>query len=119
MPTAVTVCCNLLLFTTNNKTIEHNPITVYFWDGTCNITKKQCKCIDIRGKSGDIIPVVIRNLHRASDFVFNRYCKIKFIGVLFYFVSLYYDFKGHLNPTICLDSDKEVEFQVDLLNKHN
>lgn len=33
-------------------------------------------------------------------------------------VSLYNDVKGHLNPTVFLDSDKEVEFQVDLLNKH-
>ena len=37
-----------------------NPIAVYFWGGTCDITKKQgtCKYIDIRGKSGDIIPAV-------------------------------------------------------------
>ena len=36
----------------------------------------------------------------------------------FYLVSLYNDVKGHLNPTVFLDYDKVVEFQVDLLNKH-
>ena len=95
-----------------------NSITVYFWGGTCDITKKQGKFIDIRGKSGDIIPAVIRNLHRAKDFVLSHNCRIKFIGVPIYLVSLYNDVKGHLNPTVFLDSDKEVEFQVDLLNKH-
>ena len=41
-------------------------------------------------------------------------CRIKFIGVPIYLVSLYNDVK----PTVFLDSDKEVELQVDLLNKH-
>ena len=44
--------------------------------------------------------------------------RIKFIGVPIYSVSLYNDVKGHLNHTVFLDSDKEVELQVDLLNKH-
>ena len=30
-------------------------------------------------------------------------------------VSLYNDVKEHLNPTVLLDTDKEVEFHVDLL----
>ena len=57
-----------------------NPITVYFWGGTCDITKKQGKYIDIRGKSGDIILTVIRNLHRAKDFVLSHNCRIKELG---------------------------------------
>ena len=93
-------------------------VTVYFWGGTCAKTKKQSKFIDIRGKSGGIIPAFIKNLHRAKDFVSSHNCRIKFIGVPFYLVSLYNDIKGHLNPTVFLNSDKEVEFQVDLLNKH-
>ena len=60
-----------------------NPITVYFWGGTCDITKKQGKYIDIRGKSGDIIPVLrsakrapanIRRLNHITDAIF--YCSV-------------------------------------------
>ena len=82
------------------------------------LLKKQGKFIDIRGKLGNIIPAVIRDLKRAKDFVLSHNCRIKFIWVPIYLVSLYDDVKGHLNPTVFHDSDKEVEFQVDLLNKH-
>ena len=82
------------------------------------LLKKQGKLIDVRGKLGDIIPAVIRNLKRAKDFVLSHYCRIKFIRVPIYLVSLYNDVKGHLNPLVFHYSDKEVEFQVDLLNKH-
>ena len=94
------------------------PFTVYFLGGTCDITKKQGKFIDIRGRSRDIIPAVIRNLHRAKNFVLSHNYRVKFIGVPIYLVSVYNDVKGHLNTTVFLNSDKEVEFQVDVLNKH-
>lgn len=90
-------------------------ITVYFWGGTCDITKKQGKCIQIRGKATDIISAIVEELHRAKDFVLSQNCRIKFIGVPFYLISLYNDVKGHRNPTVFLDSDTEV---VDLLNQH-
>ena len=64
----------------------------------------------------DIILAVIRNLHRAKDFVLSHICSIKFIGVPIYLVSLNSDVKGHLNPTVLLDF--KADFQFDLLNKH-
>lgn len=98
---------------------EHKKsVTVYFWGGTCDITKKQGKYINIRGKSTDILPAVVQELHRAKDFVLRHNCRIKFVGVPIYLISLYNDIKGHQNPTVFLNSDSEVESQVDLLNKH-
>lgn len=38
-------------------------ITVYFWGGTCDITKKQGKYIQIRGKATYIIPAIVEELH--------------------------------------------------------
>lgn len=83
-------------------------ITVYFWGGTCDITKKQGKYIQIRGKATDVIPAILEKLHRAKDFVLSQNCRIKFIGVPIYLVALYNDVKGHRNPTVFLDADKEV-----------
>lgn len=83
-------------------------ITVYFWCGTCDITKKQGKYIQIRGKATDVIPAIVEELHRAKDFVLSQNCRIKFIGVPVNLVSLYNDVKGHRNPTVFLDADKEV-----------
>lgn len=68
-------------------------ITVYFWGGTCIITKKQGKYIQIRGKATDVIPAIVEELHRAKDFVLIQNCSIKFIGVSVYLVSLYNDIK--------------------------
>lgn len=96
----------------------HKPVTVYFWGGTCDITEKQGKYINIRGKVTDTVSSVVKELHRAKDFILGNNCRIKFIGIPIYLVSLYNDIKGHRNPTVFLDSDKEVEVQVDLLNTH-
>lgn len=83
-------------------------ITVYFWGGICDITKKQGKYIQIRGKATDVIPAILEELHNAKDFVLSQNCRIKFIGVPVNLVSLYNDVKGHRNPTVFLDADKEV-----------
>lgn len=72
------------------------------------ITKKQGKYIQIRGKATDVIPAILEKLHRAKDFVLSQNCRIKFIGVPIYLVALYNDVKGHRNPTVFLDADKEV-----------
>lgn len=93
-------------------------ITVYFLVGTCDITKKQGKYIQIRGKATDVIPAIVEELHRAKDFILSQNCRIKFIGVPVYLISLYNDIKGHRNLTVFLDSDTKVESQVDLLNQH-
>lgn len=93
-------------------------LTVYFWAGTCDITQKQGKYIQIRGKTTDVIQAIVEELHRAKDFVLSQNCRIKFIGVPVYLVSLYNDVKGHRNPTVFLDSNTEMESQVDLLNQH-
>lgn len=93
-------------------------ITVYFLGGTCDITKTKGKYIQICGKATDVIPAIVEELHRAKDFVLSQNCRIKFIGVLVYLVSLYNDIKGHQSPTVFLDADTEVESQVDLLNQH-
>lgn len=65
-------------------------ITIYFWDGTCDITEKQGKYLQIRGKATDI-PAIVEELHRAKDFVLSHNCSIKLIGVPVYLVSLYND----------------------------
>lgn len=93
-------------------------ITVYFWGGTCDITKKQGKYIQIRGKATDVIPAIVEELHRAKDFVLSQNCRTKFLGVPVSLVSLYNGIKGHRNPTVFLDADTELESLVDLLNQH-
>ena len=97
---------------------HHKTAVVYFWSGTCDITKKNKRYIELR-KAGDKIPrSIYKHFVRAKDFVLSLGCRIKFIGVPIYLVTLYNDIKGHINPVKFLDQDEEVEKQVNIVNNY-
>lgn len=91
---------------------------VYFWSGTCDITRKNKKYIEVR-KTGSKVPdSIYEQFIRARDFVLSLNCRIKFIGLPIYLVSLYNDIRGHPYPVEFLDQDEEVEEQVNKVNDH-
>lgn len=99
------------------KAKYQKPAFVYFWSGTCDITRKNGRYIDIRAKGESTPTNVIAAYENVRDFTLSLGCKIKFVGVPCYLVSLYNDIKGYRTPSDFLDSDAEVELQVDLLNE--
>lgn len=54
----------------------------------------------------------------GEHFIPSQNCRIKFLVVPVYPVSLYNDIKGQKNPTLFLDSETEVESQANFLNQH-
>ncbi|XP_021349768.1 uncharacterized protein LOC110448060 [Mizuhopecten yessoensis] len=92
------------------------PVYVYFWAGTCDITSKQGCYINISGTCVNTIHKIINCYKRARDYTIKQGCKIQFIGVPVYSVSLYNDIQGHHNPSKFLETDAEVASQVHFLN---
>lgn len=75
-------------------------MTVYFWDGTCDITKEQGKYLQNRGKATNIIQAIVEKIHRAKNFVLSQNYRIKYLGIPDFMISLYNDNKGHQNRNL-------------------
>lgn len=63
---------------------------IYFWCGTCDISVKSRKLIDLRAWDDSTIEKVIKEYRRAIDIVqATQNCKIKFIEIPVYSVARY------------------------------
>ena len=104
------------------KRFKH--VHIYVWLGTCDITLKQGKYIDLRYEKKDTQKLLNRIKHRYEDVIYalqhlkkKHPPKITLLEVPHYSISLYNASKGHTNPQSFYKKDLVLAKQIDQVNQ--
>lgn len=94
----------------------HNQISLYIWVGTCDLTAKFKRFIDLRTPSTRTLDTVCRNLQIIANRCRHRHLKVTFLHCPYYSIQHWNKNKGHKNPDIYAESDKRLTHLVDSVN---
>ncbi|CAG2203772.1 unnamed protein product [Mytilus edulis] len=97
---------------------RHHHIVVYFWAGTCDLTHKEGKFIELRHKGNTSIETIEKEYQRAIAIV-NKYssAEIKFLDCPVLSISTWNKRKGHKHPEDFKNQDSLITKQITALNK--
>ena len=91
------------------------PAVIYVWLGTCDITRKSGRKIEIRRFNSEC-EYIIEQYKNIRDFLVKEGCRVKFVGLPVYSVSKYNQFRSG-SRTEYKAEDIEVIRQINILNE--
>ena len=96
-----------------------NNLWLYIWTGTCDLTTKSGKYISLTSQEGDETVNSTVEHYRKIIEIGKKYpnIKITILETPVYSVKEFNQQKGHKNPEIFDEQDKELERQIYLLNQ--
>lgn len=97
--------------------LRHHYIIIYLWSGTCDLTSKKGKYIELKHHNNTSVHAIIEQYERAISIV-NRYdrAEIKFIDCPILSISQWNKCKGHISPRNYKVEDFLVTKQIQELN---
>lgn len=96
----------------------HKQISLYIWVGTCDLTAKGKIFIDLRRPSSSTLQQLCRNLQLIGNRCRSQRLKVTFLHIPYYSIQLWNKNKGHKNPDIYKENDKQLTQLVDRANAY-
>ena len=96
----------------------HNCVHLYIWIGTCDLTSKGRKFIDLRKPTKKTLQVLCRNLDIIKSRCLAHGVQLTFIQIPYYSIQHWNERKGHDNPSIYKENDKRLTQLVNKANDH-
>ena len=94
----------------------HNRISLYVWIGTCDLTAKFKRFIDLRTPSIRTRDTLCRNLEIIANRCRHSRIRVHFLHCPYYSIQHWNKNKGHRNPEVYAQSDKRLTEIVDSVN---
>lgn len=91
----------------------HQFISLYVWIGTCDLTVKGKKYIQLRRNSTEALE---QNLQKIKNLITNSNVKLTFFHIPYYSIRLWNETKGHENPSSYKESDDQLTSLIDTAN---
>ena len=96
---------------------KYGEIAVYFWLGTCDMTRKLGKFIRLRKDYLDYAALLLIKLEKLIKFA-NRYnFALTFLEIPIYSIKEYNASKGHSNPDKFVEQDKKLKYAIQGVNE--
>lgn len=102
------------------KQRNYGDITLYIWIGTCDLTSKKGKFIDLAQNSDNECEEFIHfQIDRIVSFVKNfSTVKLIFLDIPPYSIVSWNTYKGHQCPDLFIDQDRILDGRITLLNNY-
>ena len=84
----------------------NNCVHIYVWVGTCDLTAKGKRFIDLRKPTKKTLHVLCSNLELIKNRCISCGIKVTFLQIPYYSIQFWNRNKGHENPDIFSENDK-------------
>ncbi|VDI00542.1 Hypothetical predicted protein [Mytilus galloprovincialis] len=104
---------------TKIQELDSNHITLYIWLGTCDLTEKRGKFIDLRSEDFTTVRHVCQTYKQIYEYL-KDYPTISlvFLEIPYYSIYLWNERHDHASPEKFRTQDKKLEHQITEVNKY-
>ena len=98
----------------------HKHIRLYVWVGTCDLTSKGKRFIQLKKPTDKSVKIFCNNLKAIKERCKSTCSRIKltFLHVPYYLIQLWNEKKGHKNRETFKDDDRKLSCLIDTVNKY-
>lgn len=112
-------CTQWLIKDIDNIIAENGRIHLYLWLGTCDLCVKEGRYIFVRQNLSEAASSLKQSLKNTKDQISRKQgCDLTFLHIPYCSTAIWNELKGHTNPQIYTEKDKQLTEQIDSVNSY-